>query len=338
VLYSRVVVDDIDLFFNGLTSSTKPPSASTPTHLKALLLSRVNHINFISPLPHTRLRYPDILKSNIWDFDERKKERDETINHTQLYASYAKTSRRVSPWVDILQKVQSSHGGWSVFPHLEAVTFGTNQHVFWWNELSNSGRGPSPELEMSRYTCFSVFASLIGFMRPRMFCSRSNIDPHSICTAPQSNYLLSTNYSHATSPISFNFVPNVRNVIYVDRIVTQLKEDNGAEFPVDGFVLTYLRNIEQMVASGLELGNATIELYSVFRAIPDVGREDAMKAERLSAIREARFQAQHGKRLLETCVRNKQWRKAITLYLWKDRPLCPGCHGETEKYRTVGYT
>jgi hypothetical protein len=324
VLYERVVVEDIDLFLVGLDQSRAITASNNIPHLtKLALFSFVKHINIISPLPHTVVLYRDLLQANIWEDPIERSMQAIACDAEGIHATFVE---RVQEWEHIVQNIQSSQGSQlPILPQLQAITLGSTT-LGLWRPDPDRRRFDYMRISLEREKSNNTFSAFLRLLQPRSICARGVAGPH---MQVYSRDCRSTHFLHVPYPLATLFV-GTRNIIFLaDRSVYPPNERYGYA----GIGRTVGRILATTI-KGLQVGrpgNTLVELYGVYRNMAEGTKhgDGSPVWEKAEDEREAALQAKHGERDILGAL-DDEWRSVVTLGLWKDRPVCPGCEGRTE--------
>jgi hypothetical protein len=79
----------------------------------------------------------------------------------------------------------------------------------------------------------------------------------------------------------------------------------------------------------------TVEIYGLFRLARLIASRTIAPRRRSDDEAEKELQDKYGRRNFLDKVKSKEWRDVISLGIWKDRPICPGCAGQADLPREV---
>jgi hypothetical protein len=317
-LYSRVVVDDINPFLYGLGASIESSVDCTPTcrHSKYNLLSHTWNLNILSPFPH-------ILSTKGVDTS--------TFRQDLINSTYAKSLQK---WSSLIVKELKI----PLFRNLQVITTDMLQYRL---------RCP-PDGSTDPAVCKvrdNLSALLLDFKAVAICQRYTSKFVRTSRSFKIKDFLSSSTHMyhhvyHSNRDAPIEIYVGITNTVFCAPLPGQISQrldtiDTAGVFMIhEGFFramfqrlksLIYLQQVKQSTAEGEvdAVCGTTVRLYGLVRTAweEDISEEwrDEQESKRLDNLVKAGYLSLP-----------EEIREIMSVHLWKDRPVCPGCDGKGE--------
>jgi hypothetical protein len=308
ILYSRVIVDDINLFFYGFDESIV---STTSRKTKRQLFLFITHINFLSP----------------WLGSQWQRHTSMTLKtYEACIETFTKRTRQ-------LQSLSTPP-----FPRLQAVTEGVTlfnndaaSRIDLLQDAADMLEGDVASASMLAEARATIaFVKLLYSWHPPSICSRVcrctlvqiEMTAHFrvISATPAANYI------HVFRPRPLSLFWNAVNILFCNRTPIQSRT-RGLLYPVSlaqiqhylyriiGEILVELEETQSSRITGLE-----VKLYGEGLGHEEI-RQRVFASYRELWVKEDRSYVGWLDK------QEDRLKEIITLHAWEDRPVCPGCDG-----------